>query len=197
MSTNESTIKIVQVPNPYLDHYQQMTKDFGDDSIGLFGIREKAVRRFAWAAPNRAAIEAITDLGPVVEIGAGAGYWAALIAGHGADVVAYDAKPPSTEVNTYVEGTGVFFDVFAGGPERAGEYPDRALMLCWPPMTPFAEAALRAYEGDTVVYVGEGWGGCCATDEFFDELDRSWTRTRTVAIPTWPGIHDTLSVWTR
>jgi len=57
-------------------------------------IRELACGRYAWAVPCTEALTALRRLSPLVEIGAGTGYWARLLAGHGADVAAYDLAPP-------------------------------------------------------------------------------------------------------
>ena len=40
---------------------------------------------------------------------------------------------------------------------------------------PMACDCLAAYAGNTLVYVGEGVGGCNADDDFFHELLQSWT----------------------
>lgn len=37
-----------------------------------------------------------------------------------------------------------------------------------------AVEALRAYQGDLLVYVGEGNGDACADDDFFAELEDGW-----------------------
>ena len=63
-------------------------------------------------------------------------------------------------------------------------------------MSNMARKALR-WGGDRLVYVGEGDGGCNASDAFFIELARAWTLTTEVEIPQWYGIHDYLQVYER
>jgi hypothetical protein len=48
---------------------------------------------YAFAAPNTRALDTLVDLAPLYEAGAGVGYWAALLRGRGADVVAGDSCP--------------------------------------------------------------------------------------------------------
>lgn len=63
---------------------------------------------------------------------------------------------------------------------------------------PWAAAALNAYRGDLVIYAGEGPGGCCADDDFFDQLDTRWEPV--AASPhhrTWWGIHCRLTAYRR
>jgi hypothetical protein len=71
-------------------------------------------------------------------------------------------------------------------------------MLCWPGLRePFADQALAAYAGSTLVYIGEGPGGHCADDAFFARLAGEWNEVERVAIPRWPGTRDSLWVYRR
>ena len=60
----------------------------------------------------------------VVEVGAGKGYWCALLQARGVDAVAFDAKPPPE----------TFAAVREGGPEAllGDAHRDRSLLLCYP-----------------------------------------------------------------
>jgi len=83
---------------------------------------------FAWAVPNDAALQALLALGPLVELGAGTGYWAWLLSRMGSDIVAYDVA------NSH-EGQGYRFRhqlVRDGGIEVLKDCGKRALLLCWP-----------------------------------------------------------------
>ena len=64
-------------------------------------------RRYAWAVPDERALRILEHFGPIVEVGAGKGYWASLLAARGVDVVAYDAMPPPD----------AFARVAVGGPD--------------------------------------------------------------------------------
>jgi len=59
-----------------------------------------------------------------------------------------------------------------------------------------ASDTLRQFRGDTLIYIGEGEGGCTADDMFFDRLDE-WKHIETIDIPQWDGIYDRLSVYQR
>lgn len=50
-------------------------------------------REFAYAVPSHDALAILSSLSPVVEIGAGTGYWASLLRARGATVYAYDIEP--------------------------------------------------------------------------------------------------------
>ena len=65
---------------------------------GMLNIVSALQHAFAHAVPSAEALDAVAALDtPVVEIGAGTGYWAALLEQRGVDVVALDATPPECE----------------------------------------------------------------------------------------------------
>ena len=63
--------------------------------------RTWACHEYAYAVPNEAALDALRDLGPVVEAGAGTGYWAWALRKRGGDVRAFDSAPPDAAANAY------------------------------------------------------------------------------------------------
>lgn len=194
----------VRVHNPYLEAKLEADQrlDGQPQASELEGwmeyirTREQLVKKYAWAVPNDEAIAACVEAGPIVEVGAGLGYWAHLIVQAGGDVIAYDTEP-DPERNDYVDAEP-WFQVHRGGAEAAGRHPDRALMLIWPPYgEEMAAETLRHYEGDTVIYVGEGRGGCTGGDNFIEQLEERFELVKTVHIPTWRMVHDHLTIWRR
>ena len=89
---------------------------------------------------------------------------------------------------------------------RPGAYR-RALLLVFPPPGPMAKACLDAYAGDTVLYVGEGRGGCCADGAFFDALEpyggaakkrgSGWALSAVEDLAPFPGGHERLYIFKR
>lgn len=55
--------------------------------------REWPCHLYAFAAPNSRALKALAELSPIVEVGAGVGYWALLLKQAGVVVVATDELP--------------------------------------------------------------------------------------------------------
>jgi len=216
--------------NPLYDVWRELYKDaklaFGrhyqwpDDAIpGRLGNRimrayetmKQAQHQYAWAIPDDAAIELLVEHSPIVEIGAGRGYWASLIQAAGGEVVCYDKNPPDTSTeNMWCPPDGhptpfqtvarietpVFIEIHLGGPESVLGHQGRTLFLCWPPMSKMAHEAVVNYTGDTVVYVGEGPGGCTANDAFFEHMEKYFDEEEHT-IPFWEGLHDYLAVFTR
>lgn len=204
--------------NPYLDAAQ--TANFGrpdPDRLALLDgealrayiadcveARDRLVAQFAWAIPNDAALALLAAHAPLIELGAGTGYWAALLRRHGVDILAFDARPPASarhgndwHRNPLAVGT-CWTEVRRGTPVilRGSAYADRTLFLCWPPPGSMAVRALRAYAGSTLALIR-----CCEDESgdaaFYALLDRAWQCETTVAIPQWDGVQDTLTIWRR
>lgn len=183
--------------------------DWPDDA---FNRRRELSAAFSFAVPTDEALDAIAALGPVVEIGAGTGYWAKLLRWRGVDVLAFDLLGDAHR-KWFPHGT--LTDVERGGVEKAAQHADRTLLLVWPPYDEtMAFGAATAYyeaDGQRLVYVGEGSGGCCADDRFFgvigdcwrcecddevcDHPGQQWHKVRDIAIPQWDGIHDWMGVY--
>ncbi len=185
--------------NPLLEQYRRLCTpprtewpqvEYFDTLEG--GVAMEVCRRvYSYAVPDDRALDEIAKHGPIVEIGAGLGYWAGLLRARGVDVVAYD------DYSWDLIGPRCI-DVRRGNPTAVIQHADRALFLCWPPYdTPMAHDALSLYKGSTVIYIGEGSEGCTADDSFHRALDDGWRRLGGVAIPQLPYVHDHLEIYQR
>ena len=160
----------------------------------LLYARRKLVGHYAWAIPDERALVMVGSTGSVVEIGAGGGYWAALLRARGVEVFAYDPRPGTTSKK-------VWTDVLIGRTRPVERHPGSTLFLCWPEYTSrFAEIALLRHlrsGGTRVAYVGEYEGGCCAEDGFFELLSEKFEEVESAHIPQFPGLHDYLTIYDR
>lgn len=177
-----------------------MSSEHGPWGAKTFERRREVIGSYGFAVPSRPALQAIIDNSPhgVLEIGAGTGYWASLLAKLEADVVAYDSYE-----GHYTDALrhGAHFPIRKGDGRQAVRdraHDSRTLFMSWPDYdVSWPAEVLEAYEGNTVVYVGESSGGCTGDDRFHQILSDHWTSVAEVAIPTWPGIHDGLEIFTR
>lgn len=161
-------------------------------------------RLYSWAVPTGEALDAIVEHagGGVVEIGAGSGYWAHLLAGRGLDVVAYDVQPwpnPDPERVKWTDGrtpwhTVSWYPVELGDHRAVIEHPERTLLMVWPSQAEWPAEAVEHYEGSTVVLVGEWRGGQTGSGRLFDLLDEM-ELVDEVALPCWYGCKDRLRVF--
>ena len=135
-----------------------------------------------FAVPSQEALDVVAKCSPLIEVGAGTGYWAALLQKAGADIIAYDAEPPSlcgvgTSLGnrffnhqfTAVEaGEAVsLFEAQPGARRTGAAHAGRALLMIYPENPAHVDAGayaswdarcvgayLRA-GGQTVIYVGD------------------------------------------
>jgi hypothetical protein len=147
-------------------------------------LREQMVKRFAWSIPNAAAIKAIATFSPagVVEVGAGTGYWASLLAAE-MEVHAYDRRPYR---NPYCDGR--YFRVLRAGPDAAAFHGQATLLLSWPCRgDDMALETLMAHSGQRLVFIGEFNPDVCANAAFYAELQHTWSVERVIELPRWAG----------
>lgn len=213
-----------------LEHYQAGFKAFSqrrtlhakeNPCLDLFGVltapplppglaqmldlperRRELAALFSWAIPTDEALDALARYAPLVECGAGMGYWTALLRAHGVEVVAYDAAPPGPRVaNTYHgRGRRPWARIHRGSSVAAvRRHQSHTLMLCWPPYEDdtASYATLRAYRGDVAIYIGEPGEGATGSVRFHRELSLNWTVIEQVELPNWPRLRDRLLVYRR
>jgi hypothetical protein len=175
---------------------------FANDEEWLAGhfrayqARRRLVHRYAFAVPSPEALALVAQSSPLIQIGAGTGYWAWLLRrDYGADILPYDIHPPREGQNFWFRREWV--PILEGREDQAAAHPDRTLFLCWPPMTDMAATCLRVYRGARVIVIGEGPGGCTGDEAFYDVLDTEWDELATLDLPQWDGIHDYLAVYHR
>lgn len=172
-----------------------------DEEQVIRHVRMELCTRFAWAVPSPCAIRFLVGLGPIVEVGAGLGYWARCVEDAGGDIIATDAKGESRG-RFFPTDSGEWFDVVECSAEfAASAWPERTLLLVWPPPNdPMADRALAAYlraGGRQVVFVGERYG--VTGDERFErrlELVFGDADER-VEIPRWESMHDAMFLFRR
>lgn len=166
------------------------------DSVLMFQARNVLTKHYAWAIPSEAALAAIAKLSPIVEVGAGSGYWAKELRKLGAKVAPYD-RDPYPLFNGQISFS--HSAVSKGGAEVAmRKFPERTLFLCWPSYSlPWAARAVRMHRGEYVAYIGEGLGGCTGDDDLHFLFGLLYEEIDHLAIPQWFGLHDSLTIYRR
>ena len=130
---------------------------------------------FGFGVPSPEVLREIAAYSPIVELGAGSGYWASQLTREGADVIAFDRHPPKT----LEDGLANFFfhrqyfPIMEGTPQVLQDASrvsrERALLLVWPfqaelhkaeryardnCVEPWDVEALTKFQGDTILHVG-------------------------------------------
>ncbi len=207
--------------NPLLDFYES--------AVALPATttqrRADAIRKYGFAIPTGDALEQIARCSPggVVEIGAGAGYWAHLLDLRGVDVRAFDIAPAPSPANEWFAGTQPWHHIEIADHSVVGQLPTRTLLIVWPTKNDvWASAALERYHaagGSCVAFVGELSGGRTGDEAFHAllgnverclhcaygvltspcicDVQQLWTRHTTVVLPHWPGYNDDVHIYSR
>lgn len=173
-------------------------------------------------ATDQALALVVASSGPgLVEIGAGLGYWAALLTTAGVDVVAYDIAPPPSADNRWFAGREPWHPILFGDAASVADHGDRTLLVVWPTRNELWPAeAIERYRragGQQVVYVGQVPGGHTGDDRFhalLGELDRctacayglvdlpcicgtviSWQREQDISLPSFEEEADVMRIY--
>jgi hypothetical protein len=159
--------------------------------------RLQLAQRYAYVLPEPHLLDVVARQSPLVEVGAGTGYWSYLLQQRGADVIAYDQAPlGGGRTNRYHVELWPWTEVLEADAAVVRRHPDRCLFVCWPPLYSSLWEVLRFFTGQRVVYVGDDGrrtARLAGLEAEFDEVER-WS---VVAMDPAPGAPARLSVWRR
>lgn len=194
----------LSIRNPYLRDvlaHAGRLKESGADEMDLRSFRDELICEYAFSIPYQHVLQEICLYSPLVEIGAGSGYWAWCLTQSGADVIAYDSNPPSeTDPIDPMTGNRWFHDewipVTDGDADTAGKHPDRSLFMAWPePVSLMSSRALYSYldaGGKTLVYIGDTES---SGDDIFHKKLKDQHLVHSEKLYGWPGIGDCLFIY--
>ncbi|CEG43654.1 uncharacterized protein PHALS_13952 [Plasmopara halstedii] len=204
--------------HPQKKHYRRERKAVAQSDVNVTALKEMpcypllaqwrdncrdwCCHLYSYATPNQEALEVMAKYAPIVEIGAGTGYWCSLLQRAGVDVVAFDNIPPSgesTQENAYHGHVPPFCSVQCGGPEILSQQDirNRSLFLCYPPPgDTMAVRSIQLFQGDVVLHVGE-WQGDTGDSRFENELQRRFVLEQEILLPNWGNSAYGLTVWRR
>ena len=183
---------------------------------------ENAMEKYAWAIPDERALRICAHYAPLVEMGAGCGYWCRLLRERGVTMTAYDK-----DVDDNAKAAGVsaspFTKVEKGGPEVLSMFPNATLLLIYPDdyetgdeELTLSMASYQHFQGDTIIHVGEWLGstktlsmegqetpdtvfpwGRTTSPDFQIIMEASFHRVLQVGLPNWGSVMNCLTVWKR
>ena len=159
--------------------------------------------KYSWAVPDLKAIKVIAFFSPLIEIGAGNGYWAKLLSDNGVTIRAFDRKVPKK----------CWSAVQKGGPEKLLEDDrDSNLLLCYPDEgTSMGVKCIENFTGEYILHIGElistpGTGtlsepqkpwGRTSNSEMQVELMINFHCVLSLELQGYPHAKDHLTVWKR
>lgn len=197
-----------RIYNPYLNRLKTIIDENSrlhkaELAALLFDMRHDLVSEYSFTIPYYEVLKKIASYSPIVEIGAGSGYWARCLSEMGADVIAYDRLPPGGQNPwEWYEGNPWFDDswypILEGDESAAAHHPDRSLFLAWPvPLNPMAYNALAGYKkagGSTLIYIGDPHPASSG-DEHFYQLLFAHKEIERIDLYGWPGINEKLLIY--
>ena len=182
----------------------------GSARLGFAQMLLQSIYAYAIPSPETLAwATRVCDGRPVVEVGAGRGYWAALLSSAGVEIEAYDSSPPDFHANLSFQASPGQADVWhpvSGLDALSFESVarvDQVLFLCWPPgwEDRMASSALSAFEhagGSRLIYIGEPRGGKTGDAAFFDRLSTKWElQSQDAHYVSWWNLNDVAQSWVK
>jgi hypothetical protein len=168
-----------------------------------FFIRLREIYAYSVFPPS--VLEIVADLSPIVELGAGNGYGAYLLQQLGADVVALEAFPVEEGQNWFFSTSRIglptkrgksFTKVDKGDAASLKDYPDRTLLMCWPPRNMMAVDALTNFQGSKLALIAEK--NCCGNAAFYKKLTSDWQLLLCLNTESWNCSHqEVLEIYER
>jgi hypothetical protein len=200
--------------NPYWTEIEPSVKDsefyWEGKQVGRFKFdwhegdppildRNEFVGRYAWSIPDPQSVSFVQQHAHngLVDPMAGTGYWGYVLAQVGVDVVCYDLEPPPC--NTWHKDAWPWVDVEQLDATLAVvKHPDRTLFMSWPPYgMDIGVDTVNAYQGNRIIYIGEGPGGCTGNDALHQVLEEEWREVDERVPIQWYGLHDRITVYER
>jgi len=170
----------------------------GDGSAEtLRKAREAFVRHWGFSLPCREAVTALRGFGPILEIGAGTGFWTAMLRAAGHDMIATDLaaglSPYGFSVSRHAEVEQL------AALDAVRKYPDRDLFCSWPsenqPWAADAVGELRP--GRKLALILDDRGTITGDDTLRRRLAERYRALEVIEIPRFPGLHDRLHLFER
>jgi hypothetical protein len=203
-SLGEFLDRFGQTHRDHLRRRREPIPDFPDLSALLIE-RSKFVSEFAFAVPTREALDRVRAFSPLLEIGAGSGAWARLLAMRGADIIATD--PAVEEFSDLANqgwtwGESKYHPVLPfAGKTAVRRWPERNVLCCWPSLgqTWLRQAARAMLPGRVLLVIRED---ATADDRTWNYLEYHFKPAvdqqgidNTIELPNWYCLHDRLEVW--
>ena len=140
-------------------------------------------------------VECLRPYAPIVEVGAGSGYWSYECQQAGISCVATDPGTGTYDFQAWKPWTRV---LSLTGTKAVKCFVHHTLLMVWPDYNKrWPSQTLRAHKGDIVIYVGEGNGGCTGDDVMHDILETQFVLLEEIKLHNFFGVHDSMYVYHR
>ena len=168
---------------------EQLTKQFSE----VWRLRDEvAIPTFGFSLPCAEVLDTLAKHAPILEVGAGTGYWTALMRHRGIEVIGTD---PDLQ-HHWKDGVGRYDPHQARLEAKTAvrRYPDRTVFCSWPSLnqTWFRQALKAMRRGQCVIVIEED---ACADDRTWNYRDAHFESEEHITVPAWYGCNDRCGVW--
>lgn len=153
----------------------------------------------SWSIPTHATIMTILDRSKnILDMGCGSGYWSYMFKQAGAEsVIAIDNDSDQAKIVKI----GTFYpvtkkDCVSWMKAHSGNYDSHAMFFSWPRTNKIMVDCIEVWKGQHIFVIGEDSGGCTGCLDTYMKNNESW-KSEKIEIPTWNGINDSLTIYTR
>lgn len=163
--------------------------------LGQFKYEDRHAK--AWHIPTPELLKLLKKYSPLVSVFSGLALTECMARrAEGADIICTDKEPPP---NGWCIGLPVMHVRKQVAHRAVRANPDRNVFMAWPPYQKTAAlcAAKAMKPGRHLIYIGEMYYGCCATESFFDFLQIGFNEVEELEIPQHWGMHDECHVYVR
>ena len=173
------------------------------DSFALMSVRDPYIHNFGFLLLNEKLLDMLSqefEGDKIIEVGAGTGWLSYNLQQRGLNVIPVDAELSDNHYGFKKLYTDIVED-------KAEDFilnnKYDTILMSWPDYSSdFAHKILdRMPKNKTLIYIGEGEGGCTANDDFFELLNSKCTlledKTSRLQkhVKQWSGIHDQIEVY--
>lgn len=183
----------------YLNCIEQgIIPDYPPESLGLTDFykvnpRDFCTKRGLWTVIDRQWTKQLSKwIGKrkFLEIMAGGGWLSKALSEYGTKIIATDDYSWDNDSHPLMKR--VYNVIPSHSLEAITTYQTDILLCSWPPYADEAMYRAARLWGNKkpIIMIGEGYGGCNATDEFFENFQVE----KSIYIPQWYGIHDYIQI---
>lgn len=180
--------------------------------IRLEVLGQPLIDKYSWAIPNQRALRIISHFSPIIEVGAGKGYWASLLRQMGVDIAAFDRHCYNNPAKPGRKTPKLWTTVNKGDARMLSKecYRNHTLLLCYPDEDcSMSMDCMERYDGEYIIHIGElittgtfsGYPqapfGRTTCSQFQINLLEHFHCILVAELPRFPFCHDCITVWKR
>jgi hypothetical protein len=173
--------------------------------MALMTMRESYIRQYGFYIVSEDFIQNTVEnfsKNKILEVGAGTGFLSACLQNAGVDIIPTEAHLTNNHYGFKKTYTEIIEEDSVNYLKNNKNRFDTVLMS-WPNYdSTFAYKVVKnMVAGQTLIYIGEGYGGCTADDKFFDymeehaEILHNETNKFNQGSFSWVGIHDRVQIF--